>query len=425
MDFAHSPRVTELQTRVRRFLDDLVLPENPQWQRYAAAGVYPLDVIEPLKRQAQSLGLWNLFLPALRADQPGTRLTHLEYAPLAEIMGRVAWSPEVFNCSAPDTGNIELLHRFATPAQTGQWLNPLLAGEMRSCFAMSEPDVASSDPTNIATRIARDGEHYVINGRKWFITGAAHPNCRLVVLMGCSGAGVDLPPHARHTLLLVPLDSPGLSVVRNVPVMQQQAIDGHCELLLRDVRVPVANRLGDEGAGFALAQARLGPGRVHHCMRSIGQCELALELMSARALERRAFGRALGDFANVQDWIAHSRVEIDQARLLVLHAAWRMDTQGLAAARIDVAAIKLVTAQLQTRVLDRAMQVFGAMGLTPDTPLAQLWSWGRALRFLDGPDEVHLRTIARAELARARADAGATSPYLQHWMPPHPDDRMV
>ena len=422
MDFAHSPRVARLQAQVRHFLDDLVLPSNPQWQRFAAAGVYPLDVVEPLKQQARSLDLWNLFLPGLRAHEPGTRLSNLEYAPLAEIMGRVAWSAEVFNCSAPDTGNVELLHRFATPEQTERWLNPLLAGEMRSCFAMSEPDVASSDPTNIATRIHREGEHYVVNGRKWFITGAAHPNCRLAVVMGCSSDESGAPAHARHTLLLVPMDSPGLSVVRNVPVMQQQAIDGHCELLFRDVRVPVANRLGAEGAGFALAQARLGPGRVHHCMRSIGQCELALELMSARALERRAFGRALGDFANVQDWIAHSRVEIDQARLLVLRAAWRMDTQGNAAARIDVAAIKLVAAQLQTRVLDRAMQVFGAMGLTPDTPLAQLWSWGRAMRFLDGPDEVHLRTIARAELARAKAEAGSTSAYLQRWMPPHPED---
>jgi len=422
MDFAHSPRVEQLQTQVRRFLDDLVLPTNPQWLRYAAAGMYPLDVVEPLKQQAQSLGLWNLFLPGLRAHEPGTRLTNLEYAPLAEIMGRVAWASEAFNCSAPDTGNIELLHRFATPGQTERWLNPLLKGEMRSCFAMSEPDVASSDPTNIATRMVREGDHYVVNGRKWFITGAAHPNCRLAVVMGCSSDAPAAPAHGRHTLLLVPMDAPGLTVVRNVPVMQHQAIDGHCELLFRDVRVPVANRLGDEGAGFALAQARLGPGRVHHCMRTIGQCELALELMSARALERRAFGHALGDFANVQDWIAHSRVEIDQARWLVLHAAWRMDTQGNAAARIDVAAIKLVAAQLQNRVLDRAMQVFGAMGLTPDTPLAQLWSWGRAMRFLDGPDEVHLRTIARAELARAKADAGSTSPYLQRWMPPHPDD---
>ena len=427
MDFAHPPHVVQLQVQVRRFLDDALLPANAQWQRYAAAGVYPLDVVEPLKHQAQSLGLWNLFLPGLRPHEPGTRLSNLEYAPLAEIMGRVAWSSEVFNCSAPDTGNIELLHRFATPEQAERWLNPLLAGQMRSCFAMSEPDVASSDPTQIATRIVRDGNDYVVNGRKWFITGAAHPNCRLVVTMGCTGDSArhdNESAHARHTLLLVPMDSPGLSVVRNVPVMQQQAIDGHCELLFRDVRVPVANRLGDEGAGFALAQARLGPGRVHHAMRSIGQCELALELMSARAVERCAFGQRLSDFANVQDWIAHSRVEIDQARLLVLHAAWRMDTQGNAAARIDVAAIKLVTAQLQTRVLDRAMQVFGAMGLTPDTPLAQLWSWGRAMRFLDGPDEVHLRSIARAELTRARANAGSTSAHLQRWMPPNPDDRI-
>ena len=383
MDFAHPPRVTQLQDQLRRFLDDLVLPAHAQWLRYAAAGVYPLDVVEPLKERARALGLWNLFLPGLREHEPGTRLTNLEYAPLAEIMGRVPWCAEVFNCNAPDTGNIELLHRFATPDQASEWLAPLLAGEMRSCFAMSEPDVASSDPTNIATRIVRDGDDYIVNGRKWFITGAAHPNCRLVVLMGCSADpqdAADAPPHTRHTLLLVPMNTPGLSIVRNIPVMQQQAIDGHCELLFRNVRVPVANRLGDEGAGFALAQARLGPGRVHHCMRTVGQCELALELMSARALERRAFGRHLSDFANVQDWIAQSRVEIDQARLLVLHAAWRMDTQGNAAARIDVAAIKLVAAQLQTRVLDRAMQVFGAMGLTPDTPLAQLWSWGRAMR---------------------------------------------
>ncbi|MGZ5242132.1 MAG: acyl-CoA dehydrogenase family protein [Caldimonas sp.] len=422
MDFAPTPAGAAIAERVQRFIDDLVLPSDHDWHRYAAAGVYPLDVIEPLKQQARALGLWNLFLPGLRDDQPGTRLGNLDYAPLCEIMGRVPWSAEVFNCAAPDSGNIELLQLFATPAQRERWLDPLLAGEIRSCFAMSEPDVASSDPTNIATRVVRDGDDYVVNGRKWFVTGAAHPNCRLAVTMCCSSDSADAPGHARHTLLLVPLDSPGLTLVRNVPVMQHQAIEGHCELLFRDVRVRASERLGAEGAGFALAQARLGPGRVHHCMRSIGQCELALELMSARARERRVFGRALGDFANVQDWIAYSRLEIDQARLLVLHAAWRMDTQGNAAARVDIAAIKLVAAQLQTRVLDRAMQVFGAMGLTPDTPLAQLWSWGRAMRILDGPDEVHLRTIARAELARAKADAGSTSRYLQQWMPPDPAD---
>ena len=424
MDFAYAPRTVALQTQIEDFLRDQVLPADAMWQRYAQAGVYPSDVIEPLKERAQAMGLWNLFLPGLRPDEPGTRLDNLDYAPLAEAMGRVAWSSEVFNCSAPDTGNIELLHRFATPEQSQRWLEPLLSGHIRSCFAMSEPDVASSDPTNIATRIQRDAGDYVVNGRKWFITGAAHPNCRLVVLMGRQDGAATTDSHGQHTLLLIPLDTPGVQVERNIPVMQHQSIDGHCELVFRNVRVPQRSRLGEEGEGFKLAQARLGPGRVHHCMRTIGQCELALELMSARALERRLFGRALGDFANVQDWIAYSRVEIDQARLLVLRAAWRMDQLGNAAARTDVAAIKLVAAQLQTRVLDRAMQVFGAMGLTPDTPLAQMWSWGRAMRFLDGPDEVHLRTIARRELAKAKSATGSLDPYFQRWMPPDPADRL-
>ncbi len=418
MDFAYSPRVQALQQQLARFMDDLVLPSHRDWQRWADAGQYPLDVIEPLKQQARTAGLWNLFLPGLRADEPGTCLSNLDYAPLAEIMGRLPWASEVFNCSAPDTGNIELLHRFASPAQRAQWLLPLLDGAIRSCFAMSEPDVASSDPTNLGTRIAREGDDYVLNGRKWFITGAAHPNCRLVIVMGVSDAAPDAAAHRRHSLLLVPMDAPGVRIVRNIPVMQHQAIEGHCELLFRDVRVSAANLLGAEGEGFAMAQARLGPGRVHHCMRTIGQCELALELMAERALERMAFGRHLSDFANVQDWIAMSRVEIDQARLLVLRAAWRMDAQGNAAARTDVSAIKLVAAQLQTRVLDRAMQVFGAVGLTPDTPLAQLWSWGRALRFMDGPDEVHLRTVARQELARSRAHRGDNVLHLRRWMPP-------
>jgi len=417
MDFNASPLSQALQQRLQRFMDDLVLPSLPEWHRWADAGVYPLDVLQPLQAQARALGLWNLFLPSLRPEQPGTCLGNLDYAPLAEIMGRVPWAAEVFNCSAPDTGNIELLQLFGSPAQRTQWLNPLLAGEIRSCFAMSEPDTASSDPTQLQTRIARDGEHYVVNGRKWFITGAAHPLCKLVVLMGISDDRPGADTHARHAMLLLPLDTPGLSVERNIPVMDHQALEGHCELVFRNVRVPVHQRLGEEGAGFAMAQARLGPGRVHHAMRSIGQCELALDLMCERALERSAFGGRIGDFANVQDWIAHSRVEIDQARWLVLHAAWRMDREGNAAARTDVAAIKLVTAQLQTRVLDRAMQVFGAMGLTPDTPLARLWSWGRALRFLDGPDEVHLRSIARQELERARTHRGAGVPWLRHWMP--------
>ena len=418
MDFDYSTLARTLQQRVQRFMDDLVLPSHRDWQRYAEAGIYPTDVIEPLKAQARAAGLWNLFLPGLRDDEPGTRLSNLDYAPLAEIMGRVPWASEVFNCSAPDTGNIELLHLAATPAQRQQWLVPLLEGRIRSCFAMSEPDVASSDPTNLGTRIRRDGDSYVLNGRKWFTTGAAHPHGRLAIVMGVSDPSPDAPAHARHSLLLVPMDAPGLEIVRNIPVMQHQAIEGHCEIVFRQVRVPADQLLGTEGAGFALAQARLGPGRVHHCMRTIGQCELALELMAERALERLAFGRHLSDFANVQDWIAMSRVEIDQARLLVLRAAWRMDQEGNAAARTDVSAIKLVAAQLQTRVLDRAMQVFGAVGLTPDTPLAALWSWGRALRFMDGPDEVHLRTIARAELARSKAHRGANVLHLNRWMPP-------
>ncbi len=418
MDFGFSPRIQQLQAQVQRFMDDLVLPSHRDWQRYAEAGYYPTDVIEPLKTQARAAGLWNLFLPGLRDDQPGTRLTNIEYAPLAEIMGRVQWASEVFNCSAPDTGNIELLQLAATPEQQRQWLEPMLAGEMRSCFAMSEPDVASSDATNICTRIQRDGDGYLLNGRKWFISGALHPACRLAIVMGVSNDAPDAPAHRRHSLLLVPMDAPGVQIVRNMPVMQHQAIEGHCEMLFKNVRVPAVNLLGEDGGGFALAQARLGPGRVHHCMRTIGQCELALELMCERALERMAFGRHLSDFANVQDWIGHSRVEIDQARLLVLRAAWLMDEQGNAAARVDVSAIKLVAAQLQTRVLDRAMQVFGAIGLTPDTPLAALWSWGRALRFMDGPDEVHLRTVARHELTRTKSHLGANVLHLTRWMPP-------
>ena len=418
MDFADSPRVQALKAQLQRFMQDLILPSHRDWQRWADAGVYPLDVVEPLKSQARAAGLWNLFLPGLQGDEPGTRLANLEYAPLAEIMGRVPWASEVFNCNAPDTGNIELLHLFATPAQRAQWLQPLLDGAIRSCFAMSEPDVASSDPTNLGTRIVRDGDAYVVNGRKWFITGAAHPHCRLAIVMGVSDAAPDAPAHGRHSLLLVPMDAPGVEVVRNIPVMQHQAIDGHCEIVLRNVRVPADQLLGAAGQGFAMAQARLGPGRVHHCMRTVGQCELALELMAERALERMAFGKHLADFANVQDWIAWSRIEIDQARLLVLHAAWRMDVQGNAAARTEVSAIKVVAARLQTRVLDRAMQVFGAVGLTPDTPLAALWSWGRALRFMDGPDEVHLRSVARHELAQSRAHRGENVLHLQRWMPP-------
>jgi len=416
MDFADSPQAQALQARLQRFMADLVLPSLADWHRWSDAGAYPLDLIESLKTQARATGLWNLFLPSLRPDQPGTRLSNLDYAPLAETMGRVPWSAEVFNCNAPDSGTMELLQLAATPAQAARWLDPLLRGEIRSCFAMSEPDTASSDPTQLQTRIQRDGDDWVINGRKWFITGAAHPLCRFAVVMGVSEDD-HVPEHARHSMVIVPMDTPGLTVERNIPVMDHQSLDGHCELVLRNVRVPRDAILGQPGAGFALAQQRLGPGRVHHAMRSIGQCELALELMCERALERRAFGGRVADFANVQDWIAESRVEIDQARLLVLRAAWLLDQGGNAAARTEVSAIKLVTSRLQTRVLDRAMQVFGAMSLSPDTPLARLWAWGRALRFLDGPDEVHLRTVARAELKRAKGQRGANAAHLRRWMP--------
>ncbi|SCK19480.1 acyl-CoA dehydrogenase [Variovorax sp. HW608] len=413
MNFQLPQDVQQMQRTLRRFMDDEVLPQNEEFERIAESGRFPTEVVEPLKKKAREAGLWNLFLPGLREDEPGTRLTNMQYAPLAEIMGRIPWSAEVFNCNAPDTGNMELLHLFATPEQRERWLAPLMDGRIRSCFAMTEPDVASSDATNIATSIQRDGDEYVINGRKWFTTGAMHPNCKLLIVMGVTNAAADAPKHARHSMVLVPMDTPGLRIIRNVPIMHHHAPEGHCEIVFKNVRVPVSNLLGEENAGFALAQARLGPGRVHHCMRTIGQCELALELMCDRALARRAFGKNIADFANVQDWIAQSRVEIDQARLYVLQAAWKMDTYGNKSAHLDVSAIKLVAAQLQTRVADRAIQVFGAMGLTPDTPLSWIWSWGRAMRFFDGPDEVHLRTIARAELARAKEHVGALAPYYR------------
>ena len=417
MEFAYSPRVEQLRTEISAFMDRHVVPRLADWQREVAAGAWPPSMIEPPKQQARAEGLWNLFLPGLQSDEPGTRLTNLEYAPLAEIMGRVFWASEIFNCSAPDTGNMELVHLFATPEQRERWLNPLLAGEIRSCFAMTEPDVASSDATNIRARIERQGEHYVINGRKWFITGAADPRCRICIVMGVSDPEAE--PHRRHSMVLVPMDTPGVRVVRNLPIMHHMAPEGHCEMRFTDVRVPLANLLGEEGKGFALAQARLGPGRIHHCMRSIGQCELALELVCARAREREAFGRKLHEHGTVAEWIALSRMEIDQARLLVLRAAWLIDRHGNKAARTDVSAIKVVVPRLQTAVLSRAMQVYGAMGLTDDTPLAFLWSWGRALQFIDGPDEVHLRTVARHEMRAQEPNHARAADYLIPPAAPH------
>ncbi len=420
MDFAPSARAQALRERMDAFVERYLLPHNPAWHRAVQEGAYPPPFMEDLKALAREEGLWNLFLPGLRDDEPGTRLSHLEYAPLAESMGRLPWAAEVFNCSAPDTGNMELLHRFASPAQRQQWLEPLLQGHIRSAFAMSEPDVASSDPTNLQTTVRREGDTLVVQGRKWFITGAAHPHCRLLIVL-CrnaddEGIGEPMPDsHHQHSMVLVPLDAPGVQVLRNISVLHQHTPEGHCEILLHQVRVPASHLLGDWGAGFAMAQARLGPGRVHHCMRSIGQCELALQLAAERALERRTFGKYLSEQSNVQDWLAQARISIDQARLLVLQTAWMLD-QGdalpAAQVRAQVAAIKVVAAQLQSNVLDRAIQVFGAMGLSPDTPLAQFWTWGRALHFMDGPDEVHLRSVARHELAQARSRMGASSAWF-------------
>lgn len=409
MNFEYSPKVQSFRTDLNRFMEEHILPNDRRWHEIVHSGIYPSEVVEPLKEKARSAGLWNLFLPALRPDEPGTALSNVDYAPLAEIMGRVPWASEVFNCSAPDTGNMEILHMFATPAQREQWLNPLLHGKIRSGVSITEPDVASSDPTNLATTIDRDGDHFVINGRKWFTTGALHPLFAFTLVFGVSDRSPDAPKHNRHSFVIVPAGTPGFSVVRDVTLMHHHSPEGHCEVRFENVRVPVTNLLGEEGAGFAIAQARLGPGRIHHCMRTIGQCELALELMCDRALSRSTFGKSLADNANIQDWIAESRIEIEQARLLNLKAAWLMDVAGNKAAKREISAIKVVAARLQTRVADRAMQVFGAKGLTSDTPLAFLWTWGRALRYIDGPDEVHLRGIARDELRAAKMRGAAAS----------------
>ncbi|EUC13349.1 UNVERIFIED_ORG: acyl-CoA dehydrogenase [Burkholderia sp. CF145] len=410
MNFGYSQKVETLRHRVRAFMDEHIVPRHAQWLDEVHAGHFPASFMEELKAKAKSEGLWNLFLPHLKNDEPGTALTNLEYAPLAEIMGRISWAPEVFNCNAPDTGNMELLHMFATPAQREQWLTPLLEGTIRSAFAMTEPDVPSSDATNITTSIRRDGDDYVINGRKWFITNAAHPNCKIFIVMGKTNP--DAETHQQQSMILVPAETPGVKVIRNIPVMNHISPEGHCEMTFTNVRVPATNLLGEEGRGFALAQARLGPGRIHHCMRSIGAAELALELMIERSQERKTFGKYLHQHGTIGEWIAKSRIEIDQARLLVLKTAWLIDEVGAKAARKEISMIKAIVPQLHTAVCDRAMQVFGAMGLSPDTPLADHWTWGRALRYADGPDEVHLQAIARMELAQSKETLGAAAAYL-------------
>jgi acyl-CoA dehydrogenase len=400
MDFAYSDKINDLCRRVSDFMDTQVIPRHRQYQEEVAKGVYPISFMADLKALAKSEGLWNLFLPHLKDDEPGTRLTNMEYAPLAEIMGQLLWASEVFNCSAPDTGNMELLHMFASPEQREKWLKPLMNGEIRSCFAMTEPDVASSDATNVTTMITRDGDDFVLNGRKWFITGAADPACKVALVMGKTDT--DAERHRQQSVILVPMGTPGMKVTRNIAVMNHHSRESHCEILFKNCRVPAENILGDVGSGFAMAQARLGPGRIHHCMRSIGQSELALRMMIDRSLERKTFGKYLHEQGVVQEMIARSRCEIEQARLLVLKAAWMIDNSDAKTARNEIAMIKVVIPQMQLAVTDRAMQIFGAMGLSSDTPLPELWTMGRSLRIADGPDEVHLRSIARGQIKAAQ-----------------------
>lgn len=402
MDFAYTDKVKELQHRLEDFMAKEIVPRDKGWHEQAEAGQFPPDFYWDVKQKAFDQGLWNMFLPGLKDDEPGTRCTNLEYAPLAEIMGRVYWSPEIFNCNAPDTGNMEIFHMFGTAEQKGKYLKPLMNGKIRSAFCMTEPEVASSDATNVRTSIRREGDEWVINGRKWFITNAAHPLLGVMIVMGVTSPDAEV--HRRQSMVLVDPGTPGVTIARNIPVMHHISPEGHCEVVFDNVRVPASNILGEEGAGFAIAQARLGPGRIHHCMRTIGQCEVALELMIDRGLNRNTFGKRTIDHDTVREAVALSRIEIDQARLLVLRAAWRIDQEGNKAARNDVSAIKVVAARLQTTVTNRAMQVFGAMGLTPDTPISYLWTWGRALQFIDGPDEVHLRTIARSVVRRQEQD---------------------
>ena len=403
MDFAWSADDLSWQDRVRSFLEERVYPAEPVYAAQRAEG-NPHDlppVVEELKAEARERGLWNLFLP----DVSG--LSNLAYAPLAELMGTsIAIAPEAMNCSAPDTGNMEVLHLFGTPEQKERWLAPLLDGAIRSCFAMTEPDVASSDATNIQTAIVRDGDSYVVNGRKWWTTGAADPRCRIAIVMGKTDPSG--PVYQQQSMVLVPLDTPGVEVVRSLPVFGYHDQMGHCEIRFTDVRVPVSNLVGEEGGGFAIAQARLGPGRIHHCMRAIGMAERALELMCRRAVSRVAFGRPLARQGVVREWIAEARMDIEQARLLVLKTAWLIDTVGSRGAATEIAAIKVVVPRMVCRILDRAIQLHGGGGVSDDFPLAQMYAGARTLRIADGPDEVHIRTVGRRELMKyVPADASS------------------
>lgn len=401
MDFEHNQKTKDLIARVSAFMDEHIFPNEKTYQEQLSTAEdrwTPVPIVEELKKKAKAEGLWNLFLPD---SEHGAGLTNLEYAPLAELMGRVHWASEVFNCSAPDTGNMEVLARYGTPEQQEKYLKPLLAGEIRSAFLMTEPAVASSDATNMEARAELDGDEWVLNGRKWFSSGAGDPRCKIAIYMCLTNP--ENPRHQQHSQILVPLDAPGVTIERQLPVFgYDHAPHGHSQILLENVRVPKDYCLLGPGRGFEISQARLGPGRIHHCMRSIGAAERALEMMIKRSKERIAFGKPLHELGGNVDVIANSRIEIDQARLLVLRAAYMMDTVGNKAAASEIAQIKVVVPEMACRVVDRAIQMFGGAGVTDDTPLASMYASLRTLRLADGPDEVHRRTVYRQELRKYR-----------------------
>jgi acyl-CoA dehydrogenase len=413
MEFEFTDRCKDLRERLLAFMDEHVYPAETVYRdQLLAAGDPHFDppVMEELKAAARERGLWNLFLPHDTGDLDTPGLTNLEYAPLAEIMGRSHIAPEACNCAAPDTGNMEVLTLFGTPEQKDRWLRPLLDGDIRSAFVMTEPAVASSDATNIEMLIERDGEDYVLNGRKWWASGALRKRCQIFIVMGKTNP--DGHRYRQQSMILVPTDTRGVTVVRNLPVFGYTDQEGHAEVLFEDVRVPASNLIANEGDGFLIAQARLGPGRIHHCMRALGAAERALELMCRRAAARVTFGQPVATRSNVQDWIAESRIEIEMARLLTLKTAWLMDTVGNKHARMEIAAIKVAAPNVALRVVDRAIQVHGGGGVSDDFPLAMMYAHLRTLRLADGPDEIHKRTIARDELRRLApqpAEAAATT----------------
>jgi acyl-CoA dehydrogenase len=401
MEFELSERTQTLRERLLAFMDEHVYPAETVYRDQVLESGQPHfhpPVMEELKDRARDLGLWNLFLPHQDAEASAPGLSNVEYAPLAEIMGRSHIAAEACNCAAPDTGNMEVLTLFGTPEQKEQWLRPLLEGEIRSAFAMTEPDVASSDATNVEMRIERDGDEYVLSGRKWWTSGAMRERCRILIVMGKTDP--DGPTYRQQSMVLVPRDAPGLQIVRNLPVFGYVDAEGHAEIVFDEVRVPASNLIGNAGDGFLISQARLGPGRIHHCMRAIGAAERALELMCLRASSRVTFGRPVATRANIQDWIAESRIEIEMTRLLTMKAAWLMDTMGNKHARTEIAAIKVAAPNMALRVVDRAIQVHGGGGVSDDFPLAMMYAHLRTLRLADGPDEIHKRSIARHELRR-------------------------